>query len=256
MDPLLTAAVWYPCVGKPAQVEIGFDYSTAVQDCPLTGEKLPLIVISHGVGGWSGNYHALAEMLADAGFVVAAINHPRDSGQSKTRDPNDIASMTQRPVDMTRPIDFMLDRWSDASQIDPARIGVFGFSRGGFTGLAMIGGNPDWKLLLDNCPTYPGNRFCEQIRSSGNRSFGSVIHGSKPLYWSTLRAVAYSPPKAWAKYRFQSSYGHPNMVETAYRPKMLQWLRITCPPSQTIALCQTLAISLFFHLAARNLRNS
>jgi predicted dienelactone hydrolase len=164
--PVLTAAVWYPCVGKPIRVEIGFDYSTAVRDCPLTGEKLPLIMISHGVGGWFGNYHALAEMLADAGFVVAAINHPRDSGQSKTRDPNDIASMTQRPVDMTRLVDFMLDRWSGAPQVDPARIGVFGFSRGGFTGLAMIGGNPDWKLLLDNCPTYPGNRFCEQIRSS------------------------------------------------------------------------------------------
>ncbi|TXR46691.1 dienelactone hydrolase [Phyllobacterium endophyticum] len=164
--PVLTATLWYPCVGKPARVAIGFDYSTAVQDCPLTGEKLPLIVISHGVGGWSGNYHSLAEALADAGFVVAAVNHPRDSGQSKTRDPNDIASMTQRPVDMTRLVDFMLDLWSNASQLDPARIGVFGFSRGGFTGLAMIGGNPNWKLLLDNCPTYPGNRFCEQIRSS------------------------------------------------------------------------------------------
>ncbi|MCP5939909.1 hypothetical protein NL351_28770, partial [Klebsiella pneumoniae] len=29
----------------------------------------------------------------------------------------------------------------------------------------MIGGNPDWKKLLDNCPVYPGNRFCAQIRA-------------------------------------------------------------------------------------------
>ncbi|MBA8876541.1 alpha/beta hydrolase family protein [Phyllobacterium myrsinacearum] len=163
--PTLESAIWYPCAGNPTQVDIGFDHSTAVKDCPLLGEKLPLIVISHGVGGWYGNFHTLAEQMADAGFVVAAINHPRDGGRSKTRDPGDIASMTQRPQDMTRLIDFILTSWSDGSQIDATRIGFFGFSRGGFTGLGMIGGNPDWKKLLDNCPVYPGNRFCAQIRA-------------------------------------------------------------------------------------------
>jgi predicted dienelactone hydrolase len=163
--PVLTGAAWYPCEGKPEKVDIGFDYSTAVKDCPLMGKNLPLIVVSHGVGGWIGNYHGLAEMLADQGFVVAAVNHPRDSGQSKTRDPGDIAAMTQRPTDMKRLIQFTLGSWSEAGQIDPSRIGVFGFSRGGNTGLAMIGGKPDWKRLLNNCPVYPGNRFCEQIKS-------------------------------------------------------------------------------------------
>ncbi|EJM98797.1 alpha/beta hydrolase [Phyllobacterium sp. YR531] len=167
--PTLTGAVWYPCNGKPEKVDIGFDYSLAVKDCPVSGKNRPLIVISHGVGGWIGNYHGLAEMLADNGFVVAAINHPRDSGQSKTRDPGDIAAMTQRPTDMKRLIDYLVGPGSYANQIDASRIGVFGFSRGGNTGLAMIGGKPDWKLLLNNCPIYPGNRFCEQIKA------GSVV---------------------------------------------------------------------------------
>ncbi|MHC1549563.1 alpha/beta hydrolase family protein [Phyllobacterium sp. K27] len=163
--PALTGALWYPCKGKPEKIDIGFAFSTAVKDCPVTGKNLPLIVVSHGVGGWIGNYHGLAEMLADNGFVVAAINHPRDSGQSKTRDPGDIAAMTQRPTDIKRLTDYLLGSWPDAGQINPALIGVFGFSRGGNTGIAMIGGQPDWKLLLNNCPTYPGNRFCEQIKS-------------------------------------------------------------------------------------------
>jgi predicted dienelactone hydrolase len=162
----LSGAVWSPCAQKPVEVKVHIERLRAVQDCPLTGEKYPLIIVSHGVGGWFGNYHALSEILADNGFVVAAINHPRDSGQSTSRDPGDIASMTQRPADMTRLLDYMLGAWPGASQIDPARIGFFGFSRGGFTGLGMVGGQPDWKLLLDNCPVYPGNRFCEQIRSS------------------------------------------------------------------------------------------
>lgn len=164
--PQLKGAIWYPCAAQaPVTFKVGFDSFTAAQNCPVTGQKLPLIVISHGVGGWFGNFHAMAAALAEAGFIVAAINHPHDSGLSELRDPGDIASMTQRPEDMTRLIDFMLGVWPDHRHIDPRRIGFFGFSRGGFTGLALVGGIPDWQLLLDNCPTYPGNRFCEQIRA-------------------------------------------------------------------------------------------
>lgn len=164
--PELRGAVWYPCTGIPGEVKFRFDTLNVAQDCQVTGEKLPLIIISHGVGGWFGNFHVLAEKLADAGFVVAAISHPRDAGLSDSRDPGDIASMTQRPADMTRLVTFMLGSWQDASRLDAGRIGFFGYSRGGFTGLALLGGRPDWNLLLTNCPTYPGNRFCEQIRAS------------------------------------------------------------------------------------------
>lgn len=165
-ETALAGGVWYPCSQTPVALSVHIEQFSVVQDCPFAGEKTPLIIISHGVGGWFGNFHALSEKLADAGFVVAAINHPRDSGQSATRNPGDIASMIQRPADMTRLIDFMLGNWPDASHIDPDRIGFFGFSRGGFTGLGMVGGQPDWNLLLNHCPVYPGNRFCEQIRGS------------------------------------------------------------------------------------------
>jgi predicted dienelactone hydrolase len=137
----------------------------AVKDCAITGSKHPLVIISHGAGGTFGNYHGLAELLAYNGFIVAAINHPLDSGQSKARDPGDISSMVQRPMDISRLIDFMFYHWRDGTKIDVMRLGFFGFSRGAFTGLGLIGANPDWNGLLDNCPDYPGNRFCEQIRS-------------------------------------------------------------------------------------------
>ena len=51
----------------------------AVPACPVTGEKLPLIVMSHGRRGWFGGHHDTAAALADAGFVVAALNHPGDT---------------------------------------------------------------------------------------------------------------------------------------------------------------------------------
>ncbi len=163
--PAISGAVWYPCAQTPTKINIGPFEMMAVKDCPAMGKNHPLIVISHGVGGSAGNFHELAETLADQGFIVAAISHPLDSGMSKIKNPGDIASMIQRPMDISRLIDFMFYNWSYGQNIDASRVGFFGFSRGAFTGLALLGGEPDWTALLQNCPVYPGNRFCEQIRS-------------------------------------------------------------------------------------------
>ncbi|MGK9235069.1 prolyl oligopeptidase family serine peptidase [Inquilinus limosus] len=163
--PALTGGVWYPCTtAVPTEIDFGPLNVTAARDCPVTGGGRPLVVMSHGVGGWFGGHHDTAEMLADAGFIVAAVNHPLDSGQSKTRRPGGIASMIERPADIKRLVDYMLTNWPEAPRIDPERIGAFGFSRGGYTVLAAIGGTPDFRMVLSNCPTYPGNRWCEQIR--------------------------------------------------------------------------------------------
>lgn len=83
--------------------------------------------------------------------------------------------MTDRPEDMKRLVDYMLGSWPRASTIDSERVGFFGFSRRGFTGLVLAGGNPDFDLLLEHCPAYRGNRFCEQIRNK-SLSVQPMVH--------------------------------------------------------------------------------
>ena len=163
--PALTGAVWTPCTTAPGHVTFGPMTVTATPDCPVPEGRLPLVVISHGVGGWFLGHHDTAEALADAGFVVAAIDHPVDGGRSPDRShAGELSAWTSRPADIKRLIDFMLASWPDRARIDPARIGFFGFSRGGFTGLVLIGGTPDLQKLLESCPDYPGNRMCAQLR--------------------------------------------------------------------------------------------
>ena len=70
--PAIHGAMWTPCAGAPGQAADG----GIVPDCPISGDKLPLVVISHGNGGSIVSHHDTAETLADAGFVVAAISHP------------------------------------------------------------------------------------------------------------------------------------------------------------------------------------
>jgi predicted dienelactone hydrolase len=170
--PALTGAVWYPCSQPSGEVEIGKIPLPGTKDCPLPDRKSPLIVVSHGRTGSLAGHHDTAEVLADAGFIVAAINHAGDTSADLSRT-DDLAIYVQRPNDIKRLVDFMLGTPACASSIDRERIGLFGFSRGGYTALAVIGANPDWANVTELCKEIK-NHVCDQIRA---RQFpGSVTH--------------------------------------------------------------------------------
>lgn len=160
--PALKAIVWTPCAAAAQEISIGPYVLLGRRDCPTIGERLPLVVISHGHGGSLLGHHDLAEVLADAGFVVAAINHPGDTFSDMSR-AADLSELLERPTDIKRLIDYMLNGAPDASKIDPESIGFFGFSRGGYTGLVLAGGNPDFVNANVPCPD-PKLPICEQIR--------------------------------------------------------------------------------------------
>jgi predicted dienelactone hydrolase len=90
-DPSKAGAIWYPCAAEPQSGPLGglavpfSDPLRGVKDCPVTGTKLPLVIVSHGRGGWFGFHHDVEEALVDAGFVVAAINHPGDTANDSSQ---------------------------------------------------------------------------------------------------------------------------------------------------------------------------
>jgi predicted dienelactone hydrolase len=165
-DPKLHGIIWTPCATSPSGVPLdslavlGLETLPGTKDCPIKGERLPLVVMSHGRGGWIGGHHDVAEALADAGFIVAAINHPGDSvGDASQRESMSI--WVTRPADIMHLIDFMLNDWKDKAAIDPDRIGFFGFSRGGYTGTVLAGVDPDFRRVAQYC-THP-TPFCDQV---------------------------------------------------------------------------------------------
>jgi predicted dienelactone hydrolase len=166
--PALDGAMWYPCSEPPGEIDLGKITATfeitvrGAKNSPISGDKLPLVVVSHGRGSHFVLHRDTAETLADAGLVVAAINHPGDNFLDVSRS-EDLSVMVERPTDINRLIDFMVGASPDASKIDPERIGFFGFSRGGYTGLVLIGGNPDWASDTDFCP-QSSFHWCERIR--------------------------------------------------------------------------------------------
>lgn len=169
-DSNLAGAIWYPCADKPQSVPLGnltVQFNTSlpgVKDCPVTGTKLPLVIVSHGRGGWFAGHDDVVDALVDAGFVVAAINHTGDNGKDASlRD--SLSVLASRPADMIRLLDFMLKDWKDRAAIDPAKVGFFGFSLGAYTGLVLAGGNPDFRRIAPYCKDTDTSRACEQFRS-------------------------------------------------------------------------------------------
>lgn len=161
--PAIRLLVWTPCAEPAQEMDARGATFFAVPACPVTGEKLPLIVISHGRRGWFGGHHDTAAALADAGFVVAALNHPGDTARDSSGT-DSLSVLVERPADIKRLVDYMLDGWPDASRIDTRRIGLYGFSFGGYTVLAAVGGNPELRKGLPECRTS-SLRACRQLEN-------------------------------------------------------------------------------------------
>jgi predicted dienelactone hydrolase len=128
----------------------------AIRGCEIDGQSLPLIVISHGQGGTRLSHHDTATALADAGFVVASFNHPGDSYGDEAAT-NQIGVFHSRPHHVSRVISYMTETWTDRRRIDAQAVGVFGFSRGGYTALVLGAAVPS--------ASAAASRFCGFWRS-------------------------------------------------------------------------------------------
>jgi predicted dienelactone hydrolase len=160
--PALTGAVWSPCAEPPQEIRLRLAVIVATRNCPVAGGSLPLIVMSHGSGGWFGVHRDTAVALADAGFVVAAIDHPGDNAADRSRI-DTLSILSDRPTDIGRLTDFMLDRWPEAATLDHRRIGFFGFSRGAYTGLVIAGGRLDILGIAPLCSEGFIDGMCAEI---------------------------------------------------------------------------------------------
>lgn len=118
--PSIRAAFWSPCAAAPIDTRIGPFVLPAVRDCDIAEGKYPLVVISHGFEGTYLSHRDTATALADAGFLVVAINHPGDSALDMTR-AGEVSALTERPSDMIRLLDHLLGDWTVVSSM-PIRL--------------------------------------------------------------------------------------------------------------------------------------
>ncbi|MDH6148052.1 MULTISPECIES: hypothetical protein [Paraburkholderia] len=97
-EPPLTAGIWYPTDAPATPHALGDVTQTVAADAPIAGHHLPLIVLSHGGGGWYGAHYDTALALARAGFVAAAASHAGDTFDDQSR----VLQLWRRPAQLHR----------------------------------------------------------------------------------------------------------------------------------------------------------
>ena len=164
----LPAAVWYPAEPSDAPA---IQYLQAIPGiaraaAPVAGGgPFPVVALSHGSGGVKESAAYLAERLAAAGYIVAAVDHIGDT--FRTFDMSRRKEITrERPRDISALLDYLAApaaaelRWL-AEAADLEHVAVYGHSFGGYTALALAGARvAPTQLWRDQCAATPNDFAC------------------------------------------------------------------------------------------------
>ena len=168
----IPVALYYPTQAPARAIAMGpFTVRVAIQAPPDATFK-GLLVLSHGTGGSELGHTSLAEGLAQHGYLVAALRHPGDNWQDRSLLQKSAARyFSERPQHVSRLIDALLrdPDWGDriARDAQGPRIGALGHSAGGYTVLALAGGQPDLPRFASHCESYRAEDpiFCAMGRT-------------------------------------------------------------------------------------------
>lgn len=167
-DRTLKVEVWYPAEApaagatpvrytatlprsKDANKKPEFSFAgIAFRDAkPAAGKRFPLVLVSHGFGGWGTFMSYLTENIASKGYVVVAIDH----ADAPFTDASGFGlSFGSTIVHRARDQQFVLEQLLALAKedkeplgklIDTQSIGIIGYSMGGFGALTTAGAGYD-----------------------------------------------------------------------------------------------------------------
>lgn len=191
-DRPITIEVWYPAnVGDDAKTVVydevmgtrgdslrpltpftfkGRAYKDAT---PKTGNKFPLVVVSHGYVGSRYLMTYLTENLASKGYIVAAIDHT----DSTFKDANAFQStLLNRPKDIRFVINEMEKMGAKGSKnnlegvVDANNTAIIGYSMGGY-GVLNVGGAGYSAGLAQFFTGMTGGSTAISVHTAGNAAY-------------------------------------------------------------------------------------
>jgi predicted dienelactone hydrolase len=164
----LRITVWYPAapsaqeqtlvLGPPE--EPLFIVGEVAPDAEFADDsRRPVILLSHGFGGTARMMGWFGTVLAEQGYIVIAVDHPGNNGV----DPMTVAGATmfwERPGDLAAALARVRAEPELGRRLDMSKVGVAGFSAGGFTSLVAAGARVDLARFQAFCASHPQDGVC------------------------------------------------------------------------------------------------
>jgi predicted dienelactone hydrolase len=120
----------------------------------------PLVLMSHGFGGTARQLAWLGTSLARSGYVVVAVDHPGNNGMD-TMTVEGATLIAERADDLHLALDAALADPKIGVHVDASRVGVAGFSLGGWTSAVIVGARPDLNRWIEFCTGHPQDGVCK-----------------------------------------------------------------------------------------------
>ncbi|QKW58998.1 alpha/beta fold hydrolase [Stenotrophomonas sp. NA06056] len=164
---VLRFTVWYPAApgSEETPLSIGpadallFEVGRAAKDAPIAEGRLPTLLLSHGNGGTARMMGWLGTALARAGYLVIAVDHPGNNGADEMTLAGSVLTWL-RADDLKAALAAVQADTLLGPHVDASRLGVIGYSAGGFTALLSAGARPDMARLLAFCHAHPDDGVC------------------------------------------------------------------------------------------------
>lgn len=162
----LRITVWYPAI-EPAETASAPSSGNPLMESlpvlrgapPQGSERRPTILLSHGFGGAAQAMSWFGVAMAAHGYLVIAVDHPGNNGREEmTR--TGAAMFFERPGDLETALQRVVESPDIGTLVDRNRVAVAGFSAGGFTALALAGGEVDPARLRRFCQAQPSDGVC------------------------------------------------------------------------------------------------
>lgn len=159
--PAAAAAVEHPLVvGPPGQPL--FDIGSVAPDAAFAadGSRRPVILLSHGFGGTARLMGWFGIAMARNGYIVVAVDHPGSNAVDEMT-VNGAILVWDRADDLRAALEATERDPVIGRNIDPDRVGVAGFSAGGFSALVVAGARVDLAHLTQFCTANPKDGVCQ-----------------------------------------------------------------------------------------------
>lgn len=196
----LIATVWYPTIVEEGTEVSGYE-PFAIQlegyhDAPIVNKNAPLIAFSHGFQAFRFQSAYLMEHLAQQGYVVIAVDHPKNTFMD-FEDEATPQVLVERPDDLRSAVDELIALSEDEESVyygsvDGSQYIAMGHSFGSHTANVLAGGKLDYQGLIDYCEEFPDERACGYLEGvSADMADGHGTHDDRVV------AVVPMSPGLW-----------------------------------------------------------